>query len=271
MFLSQRKKKLSWFITCIVATLCPVSAVVPVVEFPARDPDVVVDKELDCGMRQLFWEKAQAAVPWRQDNQDIKDALQLCSSSSDNAISNSKQSKVSSAADTQQKRRLKKQDLYGVQIHVCPKHGRDGHQEGNQTHPFQTLHRAVEAIRTHRQTTKTTDDKTNHNQALIILRQGIHFLKKTLVLTQKDSNITIRGHPEGTWISGGTLIPSKLSGWHPQQDNSNDNTTIWVADSVPSSITAITGLFTVIPYATHIGPLSQCQCRSWNAPIDTND
>ena len=212
---------------------------------------------IDCGMRRLFLEKATRAVSWRSDWKDVFDALELNSRCND-TYSVSSTSIHTSTSTPFRSYPEDKQETFS--FFVCPTYGKDDddHQHGNRTHPYQTLHRALQETRKLGPGAHKT----------IVLKKGIHFLRETIILgTSLDSNLTIRSaslEPDKrAWLSGGVPIVSKTTQWKPHTEH------IWVTnvssilDDPPSKIT---GLFTVHPHQRMtLARYPNANVEDWNA------
>jgi hypothetical protein len=74
--------------------------------------------------------------------------------------------------------------------------------DGSPTRPFRTLQVALLRIRQLRSASPSP------RPAVISLISGVHYLQDTLHLTAADSNLTIIGHPNSSYISGGVPVDS---------------------------------------------------------------
>ena len=78
----------------------------------------------------------------------------------------------------------------------------DGRGDGSVHRPFRSVHRAVEAARERRAGTAGQSYSTT-----VVLRQGTHYLGRTLHLDERDSGLTITSvEGEEAIVSGGTPI-----------------------------------------------------------------
>jgi len=269
-----------------------------------QQQQVTTDPKLDCGMRCLFWEKAQSAIPWRKDNQDIEEALDLihsdqciCNSTGNeedptSVFKRSGQKTIHNRVEQRKSRRgllqgqghssstvhEDKTNYYLKVVHVSPKYGHDRFDHpGNRTHPFRTLQFAVDWTREWRKQKRYSHNRTvqSHKHkdttiAKIVLHAGIHFLNQTLVLTPEDSNMLFRGR-SGSWISGGVKIPADGAGWRSVPNAASN---IWVADNLTSllphrilrSNSFFSGLFTVDPHTRlTLARFPNANVEIWNA------
>ena len=213
-----------WLSLFILLTFAGLSGAVPYEE----------DK-LDCAMRNLFFRAAKTAVPWRKDMSDIFEALEIDSRcqnyTSDVRIGRKTRENTS-------KHKLKRSyEGNFTTFYVCPNHGNDSLNSGNQSHPFLSLHRAIKETEV-----EVTSKSYPNKKRVIILREGIHYLESTIVLTPNHSNLLIKAAPnEDIWISGGKLIEAREISWTRTKEDSN----IWVANVSSLDLPQITGLFTV--------------------------
>jgi hypothetical protein len=200
---------------------------------------------LDCAMRNFALQMAEKALPWLQSSKDIYDALEL--SKCPGTKGYSFQGKVK-----QRILNLDEDASNAPTFHVCPRRGKDSF-EGNETHPFATLQRALEATR------------RLVKRKVIVLHQGIHYLNETIEIDQRDSFLTIRraAGEERPWLSGGVLLESETIGWKYLSKN------IWVVDlskTLPPTMESITGLFTVSPHERMtLARYPNANVEDWNA------
>lgn len=209
---------------------------------------VVSSLDVDCKMRQLAYQMSQEILSWRPSIKEVLDALELSDRCPNNTL-NETPDQNEPNDDRKNCCSYEKfmDDDDGEEFHVCPLKGEDTSNDfgGNKTHPFATLQRAVQATR----------ENGSQKNRTIVLHPGIHYLNEPLILTAKDSYLTIRGMSccdgNKAWISGGIFLSSNRTKWkqaNVTKTGTNPRSNIWVADLSSSSIKDITGLFTVYPH-----------------------
>lgn len=230
------------------------------------------DVELDCAMRRLIFDTARKTISWKRDMLDIFDALELNSRCEESFNSTS----TSRRRTGESRRRLHGRKSETVHtVFVNPTVGDDAH-SGNRSHPFLSFERALQATRTIASSYQQRHDATNGLTKLpnrtIVLHEGIHFLRDTVILTPMDSNLLIKSASnQMAWLSGGKPIKSKEAGWTRTKENSN----IWVADLSSLKMSAITGLFTTNDHERMtLARFPNADVEDWNHPnryISRND
>ena len=126
-----------------------------------------------------------------------------------------------------------------LSFHVHPSDGDDEHNDGSFGAPFQTINRALLATRT---------IPRRSAPAAIVLKEGIHYLNKTIEVLDTDSGLTItaaEGAEGKVVVSGGVLLEPKWT--KSTRPIKNASLNVWVT-SVPASITEIRGLQTLAPH-----------------------
>jgi hypothetical protein len=120
---------------------------------------------------------------------------------------------------------------HAVQFFADAVHG-DDNAAGTQAAPFQTVSRAVEAVR------------TGGQGGAVVLRAGVFHLNETLMLTAADSGLTIETFsddlPAVGWLSGAT--PLIGSSYHWIAVNTSSGANIWSVDLSSTGITEVPAL-----------------------------
>jgi hypothetical protein len=163
---------------------------------------------LDCPLRQIAIDYAQKVQPsWRslEAFQELADALNGAQEAVNCSV------KPNASASTKAASRVKAfpipaESTAALILYVDARHGNDNvNGDGSVARPFQSLHRALFAVRTVR-TTHGRSALSEADRAVIVLREGVFHLGGvgTLQLGPADSFLTIQAYPgEQAVVSGG--------------------------------------------------------------------
>jgi hypothetical protein len=159
---------------------------------------------LDCPLRQLLLDFSQRVQPFRPASafQAIADALNgapeanNCSVSPNPHLLQTKPIPPFTPAHSESS---------ALNVAVDCSIGSDNqHADGSSTRPFRTLQAALSHIRHLR----STSAASSTHPAVISLGSGVHYVQGTLLLTAADSNLTIIGHSNSSFLSGGVPVDS---------------------------------------------------------------
>jgi hypothetical protein len=162
--------------------------------------------ETECTLRQLALEYAMHLQPQR-DHQQTHDALRLEAGCNRTFQPSAREHREPAATQSVGQR---DSHAAGINVHVALT-GSDATGDGSVQHPFATLHRARDAVRTHRSITTTA-----HAQpavADVVIGEGTYHLGTTLELGVSDSHTRFLAAPGAVVVlSGGE--PLKPT-WQP--------------------------------------------------------
>ena len=210
-------EKLSWL--CVKLTV--IAAVAATLLAPCTHAD---QASFDCKMRQLAMDFARKVQPWLSDLQlqELADALngaqeaQHCNVSARSLTGTSVPLPPSFPTSTHT----------STTYYVDANKGSDSN-SGKMDSPFQTISKAVMAARA-----------GGSGSAVIMLRAGTFYLTETIMLSDKDSGLTIQNYPqEEVIVSGGKLITPS---W--QEFNTDNNMNIYKADLSSAGLDSVMGL-----------------------------
>ena len=86
----------------------------------------------------------------------------------------------------------------------------------------------------------------------IVLKGGVHFLNKTIILGAADSGTTIRAAPGAeAWLSGGQPLGDRLR-WAAVDDHPSGGAGVWAASLEGTGITKVPGLFGLKSHARYV-------------------
>ena len=215
--------------------------------------NIINDNELDCQMRQLFYDMSKEAVPWRTDMSDVYNSLELdgCAKQinkmrvdavnvvekSTSLIESKKnvQSTIfhsylhtsNNRMNTESERMIDQRRIEhgnsrhnvtnNVVFYVCPITGTDdaSNRVGDKRHPFETLERALEATRNHRRTVQRQEQRQQQRQRG---NAGLTTIVMKPGIHYLQDTIVLR--PEDSNVR---LISERLH--HSRHHNDNDNDT----------------------------------------------
>eukprot|EP00045_Choanoeca_perplexa_P016648 m.227142 g.227142 ORF g.227142 m.227142 type:complete len:896 (+) comp17319_c0_seq2:89-2776(+) len=188
--------------------------------------------ELDCGARELAYQYALRAQPWRGTQPETMAALQLSSLCGKDVPAPKKQQKPAS-------RGIRTLPVGAIIVDV--KQGSDTAGNGSLAAPFWSVHRALAHTRA------APASAPKH----IALREGIHYigLNGTISLGPDDTGTTISNYPgETPWLSGGVPLTSLQWSEYKRSDGPSD-ANIWVASLVgQAGDPNVRALFTAKPH-----------------------
>eukprot|EP00040_Diaphanoeca_grandis_P037072 m.239728 g.239728 ORF g.239728 m.239728 type:complete len:857 (-) comp33750_c0_seq3:147-2717(-) len=185
-----------------------------------------VTLESDCSIRQQVWQFGKAIAPNQGNFDDLHDAMQLqngCNISSTQDRRAADISRMSTAKWLPPSFAIPQQHV----VYADPTDKGNDSNDGSEGSPFHTILRALTATRAlPTQLTKT-----------IILRAGVFFVQKTIILGLHDSNLVIQNFAgEMVSVSGGIeLTPSWQK--HPSPRSSSTFVT-----PLPSNVEDVLGL-----------------------------
>lgn len=169
--------------------------------------DAINVTDLDCRMRSLALDFARSIQPWRSPEifQLVHDALRLTE------LCHIKKVALDSKSDTTEipEYNMTLPSFCQEQrcIFVNP-NATTSLQTGALDQPVKTVEDALFLSRKHK--------RRSH----IVLRRGVHTLRKTIRLTKRDSGLSIRGFPgEEVWMSGGLPLHKHKVNWTPTMHN----------------------------------------------------
>jgi hypothetical protein len=156
---------------------------------------------LDCPLRQLLLDFSQRLQPFRPLStfQSIADALNGAPESNNCSVTPNPQPDHTSVVFPSLYSAASHLPQQSSALHVtvdCVVGSDDGHSHDLSSRPFRTLHAALEHIRRVR-----ASSSDGLPPAVISLSSGIHHLRHTLHLTAQDSNLTILGLTNSSFLS----------------------------------------------------------------------
>ena len=159
--------------------------------------------ETECTLRQLALEYAMHLQPQR-DHQQTHDALRLKAGCNMTFQPSTREHREPAATQSVGQRDSR---AAGIKVHVALT-GSDATGDGSVQHPFATLHRARDAVRTHRSSTTTACALAD-----VVIGEGTYHLGTTLELGVADSHTRFLAAPGAVVVlSGGE--PLKPT-WQP--------------------------------------------------------
>lgn len=194
--------------------------------------------EFDCGMHDLAVEFAFHLQPFRSKStfQEMVDALNM----KGGAPGGETQCFNATVPDNAPDEFLPKFDppKEGQSYFVDATNGNDADNKGTIGSPFQTVLRALDAVR------ENKNKRKNHASGIryaIVFRAGVHYFNETVELESDDSHISFQNHDgEVVWLSGAKVVGENKT-WTSYANK--NNRPIWALDlSDRDDIDDITGL-----------------------------
>ena len=162
---------------------------------------------LDCPLRQLLLDFSQRVQPFRPVSafQAIADALNGAPEANNCSVSPNPHLLQTKPTPSFFPTHLAPSESSALNVAVDCSIGSDNqHADGSPTRPFRTLQAALSRIRHLRLTSAASSTRP----AGISLGSGVHYVQGTLHLTAADSNLTIIGHSNSSFLSGGVPVDS---------------------------------------------------------------
>jgi hypothetical protein len=194
--------------------------------FALADAEIVISKELECGLRKLGLQFAKKLQPFRSNEvfkliqnqmqiQDFCDGVEIF-----DELPNNQKIVLSDVSNM---------------LFVDYTYGSDLSGKGTVESPLKTLSHAILLSR------------ESEFPSTIVLRDGIHYINETIVLGVQDNNLTIQAYPgEEPWISGGVALNGLK--WSQAENNHNIWITKVVLPEAPQVDDDMLGLNTLNPH-----------------------
>lgn len=218
----------SWYVLLILFFLFQFLNVDNAMNLQSTPKPNIFPKDMECSVYQLAFEYANKIQELTSKQADaIYDALQLDLCKNASILKRKFQKRWLK----QQKNLLQQNKIidntsikyYAFEIYISVENGHDETGDGSFSNPFRTITAGQAKLRKIRQNTPPQSLK----RAIIYLRQGIYYLNETLMITEKDSNLTIQNYKgEKVEISGATPLQNLKWKVHDLSNNKN----IWVTE-----------------------------------------